>query len=79
MSTGHVLNFLKYEIAKNSIRFQNFPTQREANCFRRGKSSIDVKTFHSHKWPRQNFSLQYQYNIKQAGDENREEYQLWDY
>ena len=24
-----------------------------------------------------NFSLQYQYNIKQAGDENREEYQLW--
>ena len=35
--------------------------------------------FHSHKWPRQNFSLQYQYSIKQAGDENREEYQLWDY
>ena len=35
--------------------------------------------FHSHKWPRQNFSLQYQYNIKQAGDENREEYQLCDY
>ena len=26
-----------------------------------------------------NFSLQYQYNIKQIGDENREEYQLWDY
>ena len=35
--------------------------------------------FHSHKWPGQNFSLQYQNNIKQAGDENREEYQLWDY
>ena len=33
MSTSHVLNFLKYEIAKNSIRFQNFPTQREAYCF----------------------------------------------
>ena len=28
---------------------------------------------------RQNFSLQYQYNIKQVGDENREEYQSWDY
>ena len=25
-----------------------------------------------------NFSLQYQYNIKQAGDENKEKYQLWD-
>ena len=37
-----------------------------------------LKTFHSHKRPRQNFSLQYQYNIKQAGDENREEYQSWD-
>ena len=36
-------------------------------------------TFHSHKWPRQSFSLQYHYNIKQVGDENREEYQLWDY
>ena len=35
--------------------------------------------FHSHKWSRQNFSLQYEYNIKQAGDENREEYQSWDY
>ena len=23
--------------------------------------------------------LQYQYNTKQAGDENREEYQSWDY
>ena len=40
---------------------------------------FDSKPFHSHKWPRQNFSLQCQYNIKQAGDENREEYQLWDY
>ena len=24
-----------------------------------------------------NFSLQYQYNIKQEGDENKEKYQLW--
>ena len=30
-------------------------------------------------WPGQNFSLQYQYNIKQAGDKNREEYQSWDH
>ena len=25
-----------------------------------------------HEWPRQNFSLQYQYNIKQTSDENKE-------
>ena len=38
-----------------------------------------LNPFTPHKWPRQNFSLQYQYNVKQAGDKNREEYQLWDY
>ena len=29
--------------------------------------------------PRQNFSLQYQYNIKQTSDENKEKYKLADY
>ena len=33
----------------------------------------------SHEWPKQNFSLQYQYNIKQTSDENIEKYQLGDY
>ena len=33
----------------------------------------------SHEWPRQNFSLQYQYNIKQTSDENKDKYQLGDY
>ena len=28
--------------------------------------------FNSHEWPRQNFSLQYQYIIKQTSDENNE-------
>ena len=28
---------------------------------------------HSHKWPRHNFSLQYQYNVKQTSDENKKE------
>ena len=28
--------------------------------------------FNSHEWPRQNFSLKYQYIIKQARDENKE-------
>ena len=29
-----------------------------------------------HEWPREKFSLQYQYNIKQSRVENREKYQL---
>ena len=35
--------------------------------------------FNSHELPRQNFSLQYQNNIKQTSDENKEKYQLGDY
>ena len=34
--------------------------------------------FNSHEWPRQNFSLQYQYNINQISDENKEKYQFGD-
>ena len=30
--------------------------------------------FNSHEWPRQNFSLHYQYNINQISDENKEKY-----
>ena len=30
-------------------------------------------------WLRENFSLQYQYNIMQTSDENKEKYQLGDY
>ena len=33
----------------------------------------------SHEWPSQNFSLQYQYNVKQTSDEKEEKYQLGDY
>ena len=37
------------------------------------------KHFNSHEWPSQNFSLQCQYNVKHASDENKEKYQLCDY
>ena len=30
--------------------------------------------FHSPEWPRQSFSLQYQYNVNQISDENKEKY-----
>ena len=36
-------------------------------------------TLNSCEWPRENFPLQYQYNIKQTNDENKEKYQLGDY
>ena len=32
----------------------------------------------SHEWPRQNFSLQYWYNVNQTSDENKENYQFGD-
>ena len=32
-----------------------------------------------YKWPRHNFSLQYQYNINQTSDENKEKYESGDY
>ena len=28
----------------------------------------------SHEWPRQNFSLQYQYKVNQISDKNNEKY-----
>ena len=37
------------------------------------------KPFNSHEWPSQNFSLQYQYNIKQTSDKKKEKYKLGDY
>ena len=38
-----------------------------------------AQPFGSNEWPRQNFSLQYQYNIMQTSNENIEKYQLGDY
>ena len=35
--------------------------------------------FHSHEWPRQNFFLQYQHNIKQTSDEMKGKYELIQY
>ena len=42
------------------------------------KRSRIIKPFNSHEWRRLNFSLQYQYNINQINDENREKYQFGD-
>ena len=39
---------------------------------------LEIEPF-KYEWSRQNFFLQYQYNINQASDKNREKYQLGDY
>ena len=39
----------------------------------------DLQPFNSHRWPRHNFSLQYQYNIKQTSYEDKEKYWLENY
>ena len=44
----------------------------------RGKNKVKSQEYYSHDWPRQNFSLQYQYNINQISDENKEKYQFGD-
>ena len=41
--------------------------------------AIEFHPFYSHWWPRQNFSLQHQYDIKQTSDKNKEKYQFGDY
>ena len=42
-------------------------------------NNLILNPFNCQEWPRQNFSLQYQYNIRQTSDENEEKYQLADY
>lgn len=38
-----------------------------------------LKSFNSHDWPKQNFFLQFLYNINQTSDENEENYNPGDY
>ena len=48
--------------------------------FKNSLPSQTDQTFQSNfEWPRQNFSLQYQYNSKETSNENKEKYQLGDY
>ena len=43
------------------------------------KHYSQYQPFHSHEWPRQNFFLQYQHNIKQTSDEMKGKYELIQY
>ena len=42
------------------------------------KFHTSLKPFNSHEWLRHSFSLQYQYNINQKRDMNKEKYQFGD-
>ena len=57
--------------APNTLYLPNFdqPFLAEIN----GSKQVPYR-LHSHKWQRQDFSLQYQYNIKQASNKNKEKY-----
>ena len=46
----------------------------EESCNSYFVSKVTLKPSNSHEWPKQNFSLQYQYNIKQTSDENEKIY-----
>ena len=59
-------------------RYQS--TGMKKNKTREKKVNIrHVVPLNSHGWPRKNFFLQYQYNINQISDQNREKYLLGDY
>ena len=51
-----------YTYASYSLRQKSLP-------------SVLLESFNSHEWSRQNFSLQYRYNIKHRSDENKVKYQ----
>ena len=71
-----VANHITYN--KTSLWSDNY----SQTCIKQSPTGNDVVTalpFNSHEWPRYNFSLQYQYNIKQTSDENKVKYQLGDY
>ena len=55
----------------------NSPRQYQRKYIVKSLENMDIDV--NHEWPRQNFSLQYQYNIKQTSDEIKEKYQLGDY
>ena len=65
----HKILFMPY--IKN---YSHYPMQGDCKYI----SGRLYKPFHSHEWPRQNFSFQYQYNINQTRDENKENYQFGD-
>ena len=44
--------------------------------FHQASLIICQDTFKSHKWPKENFSLRYQYNIKQTSNESKENIQF---
>ena len=41
--------------------------------------ALKMLTLYSHEWPRHNFSLQYECNVKQKSDESKEKYPLGDF
>ena len=50
-----------------------------ANSLFQAGLKASVSSVFSLQWPRENFSLHYQFDIKQTSEENKEKTQLGDY
>ena len=62
-------------LTSSSLQSEPLPLESSALTMR----PLRLLTLYSHEWPRQNFSLQYKYNIRQTGDENKEKYKFEDF
>ena len=70
---------IQYQILLTNITRTVWQTVRRITNEILGVKGLTWLTLNSHEWPRQNFSLQYQYNIRGTSDENKEKYQLRGY
>ena len=70
---------IQYQILQTNITRTVWQTVRRITNEILGVKGLTWLTLNSHEWPRQNFSLQYQYNIRGTSDENKEKYQLRGY
>ena len=82
-SGRHITTISKTIILKKLLHYRTlnsyeWPTKTCLFFLKRISFQILSWPFNSHEWPRQNFSLQYRYNINQISDENREKYQFGD-
>ena len=78
----HVIAYLLFLFLlpkmKGVLLFPHFeiPYSRRSYSLRqKSLPSVLLEPFNSHEWSRQNFSLQYRYNIKHRSDENKVKYQ----
>ena len=66
------IEFCWSKVLSDILNFNN----NRSNYHHRNYRRCHYLPFNAHEWPRQNFSLQYPYNINQTSDENKEKFQF---